>query len=481
MSLQKSLGWMALGQALSVVSQFAASVILARLLTPQEFGVFAVALAVAGVLSLLQALGLQALIVRERNLTEEVTATAFTINAIIAIAVCALIIAASSFGGAFLKEDGVRRVLMAIAFTPLIGILVFLPAAQLERSGQFKEIAIASVLASFLSTITTVYFALRGSSFMSFAYGQWAQALAFAFLIMIYGKNHVSFKLGLNSWRHVSDFGFQMFAVVGVNAISGKLSDLILGRLIGLSALGLYSRASSLNGLVWTNIHMVLGRVLLVDFADIVKRGESLRPRYLRSVSIITALLWPAFLGLAIISRPFVNVIFGEDWLGAALPLALLAVASAVQVAMTMTWELFASTGNLRIQTRLEFIRAILAVVAFTIGCLISLEAAAAARIVDALVANFMYRSHVNSMTNTRNADYVPIYLQSLGLAAIAVMPSLILMASTGFAATTPFGAVIASVVCGVLLWVAGLRWMRHPLFEEGMRVAKTWRAGQKS
>ena len=471
MSLQKSLSWMVIAQAVTVLLQFAASVVLARLLTPHEFGIFAVALAVSGVLSLIQALGLQALIVREPDLHDDVVTTAFTINALIAALVTILMMGTSVIGGVFLGEKGVRDVLFAIAFTPLVGILAFLPAAQLERRNRFKELAIAGIIAGVASAGTTVVTATLGFSYMSFAYGQWAQAIVFALTICIFGRAFVRFTTGFKSWRRVADFGLQMLAITGVTAASSKLSDVVLGRLLGLSALGLFSRATSINGLVWANIYLVLGRVLLVDFAAIFRRGESLRERYTRSVDIISVLLWPAFLGLAIVARPFIATLYGEKWIAAAVPLSLIAVASCIQVAVSMTWELFACTDNLRTQTRLEIIRAIIGVSTFAAGCLISLEAAAAAKILDAVVAYVLYRPHINRMTDTQTSDYLPIYFRNALLTAVAVGPSAAFMVLNDFSAKLPLAPLFATIALGILLWAVCLVAIRHPLIDEARRI----------
>lgn len=476
MSLQKSLSWMAMAQAASIVLQFAASVVLARLLTPHEFGIFAVALAVSGVLSLIQALGLQALIVREPDLHDDVVTTAFTVNALIAVAVTVTMLAASVVGGAFLQETGVRQVLSAIAFTPLASIAAFLPMAQLERRNRFKELALSSVIGGVAGAGTTVTCAVMGLSYMSFAYGQWAQNGIFTLAICIAGRAFIRFKPGFRGWRRVADFGLQTLAVTGVSAISGKLSDVVLGRFLGLSALGLYSRATSLNGLLWTNIYLVLGRVLLVDFAEIFRRGDSLRDRYMRSIDIISVILWPAFLGLAIVARPFIAALYGEKWIAAAAPLSLLAIASCIQVSIAMAWELFACTDNLRTQTRLEILRALIAFAMFSIGCLISLEAAALARVLDALVAYVLYRPHINRMTDTRTSDYLPIYLRNAVLAAVAVTPSLAYMAARDFSASISLAPMFGTIAAGIILWTVCLIASRHPLIDEVRRILKSRR-----
>lgn len=479
MSLPKSLGWMALAQVCSLGLQFGAQILLARLLSPHAFGVFAVAMAVSGVLALIQALGLQALIVREPELRDEVSTTAFTMNAALATILSLLIVLASLAGGVLFREDSVRHVLLALSLTPLIGVVAFLPAAHLERRSRFKEIALAGIFASGFGAVTTVTFAIHGSGVMSFAYGQWAQAAAFSALICLFGRAFVSFRLGLGAWRRVGEFGLQMLAVAGIGTFAIRLSDIVLGRIVGLSALGLYNRAAGLNGILWTNIHLVVGRVMLVDFSVLVRRGESLRGRYIRTVDIITVALWPAFLGLAVVARPFIAKVYGEAWVMAATPLALLAAASFVQVAITMTWELFACTGNLKVQTRLEIVRAAVAFAMFFAGCLISLEAAALTRLIDAIFAYFLYRPHVNRMTDTRTSDFLPIYGRNAGLALLAVAPALVVVWSHGFSAQTPLGPLIVAVAAGIMFWTLALVWTKHPLMQEADRLIRArWGMG---
>ncbi|WP_419827840.1 oligosaccharide flippase family protein [Sphingomonas sp.] len=472
MDVKRSLAWLGAAQLLSFTLQFAASVVLARHLSLREAGIYAAALAVAGVLALIQTLGLQALIVREEELTDEVSATAFTVNALISLLLAAALLAISAAGGRWLGDPGVGRVLRAVAVVPLFAIFAFLPSAILERHGRFREIAVATTAGSVAGAVATMWLVTQGFGYMSAAYAQWATGLVAAIAINLLGFRHASLRVGFSAWRRVAEFGFQMLAVTGINQASTRLSELVLARFLGLPALGLFSRASSLNGLLWTNIHLLVGRVMLVDFAGLHRGGASLRPRYLQTVEIVTALLWPVFAGLAVLAPPFVQMIYGPRWVPAAAPLALLALSSLVQVAITMTWELFAATGELRAQTRIEFIRSLLALAAFVGGCLVSLEAAAAARVADALFALALYRPHLDRMTGTRTADFWPIYARSALLTLVACAPAAALMVWRGWSAATPLPLVLASVAAGGGLWVAALMATRHPLIAE-LRVRR--------
>ncbi|WP_336966225.1 oligosaccharide flippase family protein [Sphingobium aquiterrae] len=467
MSIKKSLAWMGLAQLLSFALQFASTIVVARYLSAHESGIYAAALALVGILALIQTMGLPALIVREETLTDEVKASAFTVNALVSMLLSVAIVALSFGGEAMLGDVGVRYALLGLAPTPLFAIFSFLPAAMLERDGDFKGIALVGTAGSIAGTSVVIASAVAGMSYMSIVFGQWANVATVTIGMNIAGRHHVALQPSLRAWRRVADFALQMLAVTGVNNLSTRLSDVLLGYFTGLSALGLFNRASAINGLLWNNIHLFIGRVMLVDYAALVRDGQSLRDRYIRTVEMITALLWPLFMGLTILAGPIVVTLLGERWLLAATPLALLSFSSVILASITMTWELFAATDRMRAQTRIEIVRSIVALAAFTAGCLISLNAAAAARILDAVFAVILYRKHINDMTDTRTRDFAGAYLRALGVTALACGPAAAVMLAYGWAARTPVAALAPAVLLGIILWAAGLYALRHPLWQE--------------
>jgi O-antigen/teichoic acid export membrane protein len=470
MSVSKSIAWMGTAQVVGMACQFASQVVLVRQLTLHEAGIYAVAFAVVSALSLVQTLGLQALIVREDRLTPDLVSTAFTINAIISIAL-AFAIAALGFGGrVFLGDPGVQHVLVVLAITPLFAIFSFLPASMLEREARFREIALAGVAGIMVGAIVTVVLALLGFKYMSAAYAQCANLSVTAAITIGLGRQHFNMRTGFGAWRRVGDFGLQMLAVNGVSALGLRLSDILLGRILGLSSLGLYSRASGLNGLIWANVHLLIGRVMLVDFADLRRQGISLRARYIQTVDLATVLLWPVFAGFAAIAGPFILFIYGAKWVPAASPLIFLAIASITLVSITMTWELFTLSGQLRTQTRIEFIRSIVGLIAFVVGCSISLEAAAAARIFDAAFAFVLYRPHLNRMTDTSLKDFLPIYVRNFLLCIVAIGPTATLRSFYHWSADVPLIPLFGSISLGVIFWCCGMIFSRHPLVAEVKR-----------
>jgi O-antigen/teichoic acid export membrane protein len=463
---------MGLSQACFFGVQFAGSVIVARLLTPYDMGVYAIALAITGVLGILQAFGLNGFIVREPALDPDVTRSVFTINLLLSVALAGLIAGLSPLGGRLLHEDGVRRVMLLLAALPLLGAVEFLPATQVERAANFKAIALISTGRTVASQVVTVWLAYEGVSFMSLAFGQIAGAIFSAVAYTLIGRRHVSFRIGLRDGRRVLSFGLNMLAISGVNAIASRLGEALLGRLIGLSALGLYSRAANLNNLVWDNIHLVIGRIVFVDLAGQKRSGASLRVTYLTIVEVLTALLWPAFAGLAIVSGPFILLVYGPRWVAAAHPLAMLSVAAILLVAISMTWELFVVSGETARQARLEIVRAGAGLLMFAFGCLFNLTAAAAGRVGEAAFSIWLYRPHLDRMTETRTRDFAGIYARSAALTLLTVAPAGIVMGLHGGSERTPLTLLGPAIGLGGLMWVLTLYRMRHPLAVEALRLA---------
>ena len=467
MSVRRNLAWVGLSQALFFVLSFGNSVIIARILGPYELGIYTIALATVGLIGTLQAFGLFGFIVREKLMTSDLQATTFTINAALQIVLSALIVLVSTLGGFILHEQGVRKVMLVLAIAPIINGLQFLPEANLQRNARFKPLSIISTGKTVISQGLAVILALKGLSYMSLAYSQLAASVFSVVAINIVGKEYISFRVRFSDWRRVSSFGVQMFLIGGVTSISTRATDFILGKMLGLGALGLYSRATSLNGLLWDNIHLVTGKVLFVDMASQKRAGDSLRNSYIKINDVNTVLLWPAFAGLAIVSGPFILAVYGAKWVSAAHPLCLITIGSMIFVSQSMSWDLFIIAGKTKTQTKIEYVRMLISVGLFFVGSLFSLSAAAASRVVFALITNSLYRPHVNDITDTAWVDFKRIFARNGLITLGAITPSAIVMAAYHASERAPLPYVGASILLGMLLWIALLIATRHPLRDE--------------
>ncbi len=472
-SFRRSVAWMGMSQAASFVVVFAGSVVLARLLSPYEMGVYAAAAAILGILATLRSFGLSNIIIREPVLTRSVATTAFTINTALCLLSSLLLLAGSRLANLVYSDPGIERLLVLLSLMPAISALEFLPASYLERTGAFQRIGLVGVGRAILSSVVMVVLAYRGFSYMSLAWGNLAAAMLSAICFNVLAREHASLRFDLSEWRKIGTFGLQMLTINVLATVVQRTFDLILGRMIGLAALGLWSRAAGLNSMLWDNIHMIVARVVFVEFSERRRRGLSLRDAYLRIVAILTAVLWPAFLGIALLAGPIIYTIYGEAWMAAATPLTLMSLAGVVMTSITMTWEVYIVQGEVAAQIRFQVKRTVLSAALFVVGCFGGLDGAAASRIADAAAAVLLVKNDMQRMSDTVWADYLPIYRQSALLTAAACLPTALLMQLHGWSAQTPITEALAAAGFGFLLWLVGLRRCHHTLDDEIRMVTR--------
>lgn len=468
MTTRKALLWIITGQIALLSFQLAGQIILTRILSPYEMGVYAAALATTSLISLGQIFGLNSLIVREPELSEQLRDTAFTINLVIGVLIAGAIGTLSFVLSAWYHDNSVARVLRVLALVPLIGTLELIPSASLQRTMEFRVISLIMSARAIANTSCAVLLAFLGASFMSFAWAALISATLSAALFNIYGRKHSTFKLGLYNWHYVVKYGLEITSISGVIQISSRMSVLILGKVLGLNALGYYSRAENIIALLWDNLHSVLARVLISDLAKQKREGlGSIRASYLKIVSIMTAILWPAFAGIAVLAGPIVHLVYGTRWDASAGPLALLSISLLIFSTTTLAWEIFIVCKETHTQAKLEIFRAFFSLATFSFFCNFGIIAAAIARILDAMLSQLLYLPKIMTMTATDSADLAPIYSKNMMLTLIAVGPAILMMAYYRWTNIPPLFSLLSSVWIGIILWSIGLKVINHPLYIE--------------
>jgi O-antigen/teichoic acid export membrane protein len=472
-TIRSSFLWAAVGQGGFFVLQFASSIALARLLTPYELGIFAIALAAVGMVSAFQSLGLSNYIVRAESVHKDVLSSVFTVNLIMAGVISLAIMMFGMLGQYIFSDPGVRSVLFLIAVIPLVDALALVPSSLLQREGNFKILSVARLVSMALGTICTVTLAFAGFSYMSLAYGGLLTAVAISVATCFLAARHVHFRTGLRHWRDITKFGARMIMINGVVQLQGQAGNFALGTLSGLASLGLYSRANNLYNLLFDNVHTVLARVLIADFAAIARSGGSLRDRYIQVLEFMTALLWPAFAGMAVLAGPMVQMLYGPKWHALALPLSVLCLNGILWVSVTMAWELFVVSNETARQARFEIIRSALGLTLFVAGAMYSLTGAVIGRVAEGVFAVFLYQPHIRRMTESCAGDFIPVYIRSLVLTAVAVFPSMALMVYRDWDPATPMLQIAAAILLGGASWVFVLYRQDHPILREVLRLVR--------
>ena len=471
MSLGRSISWSVGCQLVSFIVGFGSSLITARLLSPFEMGLNAIAVAAMGIVQIVATFGISAYVIRDQDLQDHTVDLAFTINAALSALLAAILLMLSPFSATLLGDGRAGEVLRLLAITPLLNILSFRAATMLQREMRFKAYGIIMTAQVVVNSCATIALAWTGWSYLSSSVAGVAATACAVILLNMAAPHHFALRLRVSGWRKIARFGLEVMSVGGVAVLAARLCEIILGRLFGIAALGVYSRASIIYNLMYDNLYGAATRVIFSSLSQHYRETGRLREPFLRAYETILAIMWPIQLGLAVVAPPTILFLYGPQWTAAAAPLSLLMIAQMIVLSFGMNWELFVIRGETHVQSRLEIWRAIMGVAAFSAGASFGLAGAAAGRIVEGLFGNYLYRGHVDRLAGLRTGEVRHLLARSAALAVAAAGPAALLMLWFNWSAHTPFLAVLAAIAVGILMWIGALGLLRHPLFDAAHRL----------
>ncbi|WP_114227856.1 MULTISPECIES: oligosaccharide flippase family protein [Sphingomonas] len=473
MSVRLSLFWSYLAQISGFVITFGSTIVVARLVSPRDFGIFAMATAVTTVINVFMQFGLAKYLMREAEITRELLRSLFTVNVLLSLFYVAAILVGAVTAEHFVGSQDVGRFLYVFALFPLFAMMEFIPEAICSRDGRFGVISLLSIVRAIVIAVTTLFFAWNGYAFLSFA---WAQVFAWAvtatcFNVLVWRPD--AWRLRFKGIREILHFGSQMIGIRGLAQLGTRGGEMALGSLLGLTSLGLYSRASSLPNTLFNNVFGAAGNVIYSRMSLELRETGQFHQTYIRFMRLLLGIMWPMMFGLAVLSKPAINLLYGAKWQPAAEPLSFLALATAVTIALGLVPEVFILRHQTKQQFGIETVRTIAGLSMFVLGAFVGLTAAAGAKLAEAVLALALYRRPLNRMLEGPNHVLAKMYGESFGLGLIAALPSLLLMIWTRFSASTSLIAIAGAVALGGLLWSTALWRLRHPLALEVIGLIK--------
>ncbi len=477
MSVRKSMAWSLTGSFGFFVIQFVASVIVARLLTPVEMGIYGVALAALTLLTAFQNLGFQSFIIREQALDAPTLGTVHTMAVVQALALAVILYVGAPLLASFLDEPRVTPALRILCLYAILVPIETLASGHLQKRGRFDLLTAMGLARVLIGSIATVGLAYGGFSYASMSWGSViGQVVAVAAAFLLAGRE-LATRPTLSRWRTVWAYGSNILATMALANIFSRLPDIALGRLAGLAQVGLYGRASGIIESFNTGVMYGVQRVVLKSMVDSRDQIGRIDYVYLRAVRAATGLFWPMYAGLAVLAGPVITMVYGPRWAAAAPVLTLLCLAAIVQTALVARQEVLITTGHVSQLPRLEGIRGSVGLALFVAGASQGLVPAAASRIAEALTQHALFVRSIRRAADTSFGSIYRCYGPSLVVTVAAVLPSAALMQWRGWPDVVAPGEFAGSILAGMGLWLAAVQLVRHELRAEIGRVATTVRA----
>ena len=294
-SSRRALKFALASQYTAQIVAFVSVIVVARLLSPEEIGIYSVAAVVLFLASEVRNFGVAQYIVREPEMDAEKLSRATAVVSITSWAMAALLIVFARRFANFYGEPGLQEVLQLVAGGFLLTPLISVPYAYMVRNMQFDKILRVQVTGSVTQLVVTVGLAYLGFSYMSLAWGLTLSVVSNAIVVTIYRDQEVPFLPSFKALRDVLSFGTFAGAGSVIAKVSEGIPDLVLGRVASMTDVGIFSRAVGVVILFDRAVTLAVRPVVLPHLSDAFRTGHSVAYAYLRAVELHTGLAWSFF------------------------------------------------------------------------------------------------------------------------------------------------------------------------------------------
>jgi O-antigen/teichoic acid export membrane protein len=344
--MRKQIALQFLVSNLHTVISFLLTVILARLLTPEEIGVFSMSAVLVAIAAVFRDFGVTAFLKSEKEVTEQTIRTAYGLLYVSSTLVAALMFFSAPFWAAFYRESRVEEVIYVLA----LGFL-FIPFGAVPATLIIREMDAVKGAKVGLSSIC-VYF---GASIALALWGCGHMTMAWANLVnILFNGLACHWVLGrrlpawpsLAGWRRLTNFGLANVLTSLAKAINTSLPDILLGRLGTPSQVGLLSRANATASFAGKVIEGPVGFFTLPYMARLHNASGDVAATYIRIASIINSIMLPALIWVAFMADDFVRLLFGTTWLEAASAVPWLCVAVGISTLFSISTHTVVGVGR---------------------------------------------------------------------------------------------------------------------------------------
>lgn len=349
-SLARGAAWMVSSRLVIRVIGFLSTLVLARLLLPNDFGIVALATAVLGLLEVLSEFRLDIALIQNQNATPDHYHTAWTMGLIRAAFIALLLLLGTNLTESIFDEPRMGDVMYVLALVAFLDGLQSVNTVNFRKDLQFHKEFIFLILPKIVSFVVTIICAVAWRDYWALVVGMLSHrtiTVVSSYIVAPYRP-----RITLVSHRDILSFSVWLWAVSMLGFFARKIDTLLLGTQVSKTEVGQYHIAQEIATLPSSDLASPIARALFPGFAKVAHNTPRLRELYLQTVQGVTLLVFPAAIGLSLIAEPAVALLLGDKWLPIIPLVQIMAAYGALEVIVSGLPTVYTAMGR----TRLAFI-----------------------------------------------------------------------------------------------------------------------------
>jgi len=327
----------------------ATTAVLARLLTPSIFGLFALAFLAIDALGLFKSMGFDSALIQRKKYNERDNNTAFFIILALGVIVYTTLSLAAPLIAKFLNNNELVVILRVLGFVFIINCLNRVPITILQKRMQFAKVSIAEFVNAITFSMVAIILAFQGLGVWSLIWGFIARMIMQMILIWSFAKWRPRFEFDKKIASELFSFGKFIFLVSLVSYLRFNLANLLIGKLLGVTALGLYAIAFNVAHFAAKYLGGRIHQVIYPAYSTLQSNLYDLRSASLKVTKHVSLIAIPLGVGIFLMGPEFLRLVFGEKWIGASRVLIILAWAGVFNTLNSSLDPIFLALGRSKI------------------------------------------------------------------------------------------------------------------------------------
>lgn len=472
MSPRKGIFFSFLDRYASLVVGVGSSMVIARLLTPTEIGVFSVTVVLLMFVATVRDMGTGQYLVQEKDLTTDRIRAVWAVQLGLGVGLACLVLIASHPVARFYDEPRMRDIMVVVALNYAINPFGSLTYAWLMREMRFESVALMRFSSSLSGAFVSILLAWKGHGPISLAFGSLTATAVNALIAVYFRPKHFPWLPGVTEVRRVLVFGSQLTVSSILTTMSTSAPELLLGKLQSITSAGLFSRSSGLVQMFHRLFVDAVGAVCLPWFAKQAREKGSFVGPFLKATSFVTAFGWSFCLAVICLAKPIIRVLYGDQWDQSVDLARLLAIAMMFSVPAALCQTALLSSGAVTKIARVTVFIALQTIVLVAVGATQGLEALGFAMIgVEAVSAVIWLRTTATHIALPLLALFRVLRQSAVVAFATAVGPALSLWLYGPYPQTA-IAPLVVGTILGLLGFILGVVITKHPLQVE---LAMLW------
>jgi len=335
--------------------RFLITAVLARLLSPAEFGIIGLANVFLVIANYINQLGISAAIIQRKDIDEEHLSSAFWANIVVGIVLSLCVFVSAWPVATFFGNDQLRPVMQVLGLVYFLGAFRMVQNALFSKALQFKKTALIEISSLVLSGTTSIAMALTGFGVWSLVFGQLVNIFSGAIMAWFLSSWRPKFLFNPPKFGKLFDFGIKVMAINVLTALGGSLGFIFIGKFLDVFSVGLYTMSLKVVSIASRRVTRIISQVMFPVFSQMQDNQERFNAAYFKVLKTISLSTFPVLAGLACVAPEFVKVLLGEKWLPIINAVRILCLYGMIGSISSTVGSVFCSKGRPDIELKADF------------------------------------------------------------------------------------------------------------------------------